>query len=310
VSGVRCYGDAVAHSFKLRPSVKFVTRSLGESKIAVSKLSLGVEQLGMSPRIPPEDTFIAAIYLSKVPHHELWSRGRPVIAQGYDRNAMRIVNLADEFSAKIIYPHESLVFYIPRAALDEFAEDTGARRVSDLACAPGVVDPVVTQLAGALLPAFSGPKEASALFVDHVTLAVCAHLAEAYGGFTPPRDFLKGRLSPSQARRAKEFMSAHCADGIALADIAQVCNLSRSYFIKAFRTTTGLTPHQWLQKRRVELAQSMMLESSSPIAEIAAGCGFADQSHMTRVFSRIVGLSPAAWRRLRQSSGNDDEGAA
>lgn len=301
----RTFGDAIAHSFKLRAGAAFVTRSQRQSQIAMSRLSLGPEQFGMSPRVPAEDTFIAALYLSAVPHHELWRRGRPFLAQGYDRNALRIVNLTGEFSAKITHPHETLVFHIPRAALDEFTDDAGVRRVSNLACPPGVVDPVVAQLAGALLPSFERPNEASSLFLEHLAFAVCAHLAETFGGLAPSRELLKGRLSPRQAKRAKEFMAAHCADDISLANIAQACNLSRGYFIKAFRATTGLTPHQWLQQRRVELAQSMMLDSSSSIAEIAAACGFADQSHLTRVFTRLVGESPAAWRRRRQAWRND-----
>jgi AraC family transcriptional regulator len=84
-----------------------------------------------------------------------------------------------------------------------------------------------------------------------------------------------------------------------LVDVARACGLSRGHFTKAFRVATGLTPHQWLQRYRVDKAKTLLLNPSSSIAEIAGACGFADQSHLTRVFSRLVGSTPALWRRCR-----------
>ena len=73
---------------------------------------------------------------------------------------------------------------------------------------------------------------------------------------------------------------------------------SPSYFIKAFKTTTGRTPHRWLQEYRVGKAKGLLLRSLS-IAEIALECGFADQSHFTRVFRNVTGTPPGMWRRQR-----------
>jgi AraC family transcriptional regulator len=293
----RVYGDAIAHSLGLADAPTIFTKSLKKSQVGMSRLSIGAKHLGMTPRIPSEDTFIVAMYLTDVRHHELWRRGRPFLMQGYAANAIRIVNLVEEFSALIACPHETIVFYIPRAVMNEFTDDAGSRRIANLACTPGIIDPIVVQLATALLPAFERPHEASSLFVDHVALAICAHLAHSYGGFRPPDPHLAGRLAPYQAKRAKDFLANHCADQISLKDVAQECGLSRGYFTEAFRVTTGLTPHQWLQQYRIDKAKAMLLESSTPIADIAIACGFADQSHLTRIFSRFVGSSPAAWRR-------------
>jgi AraC family transcriptional regulator len=294
------YGEAVGRSFGLRAAPKLVTRSLRHSQVALSRLSLGPEHLGVSAKIPAEDTYVLALYLTEVPHHELWSRGRLHLSRGYAPNTMRMVNLVGEFRSNITCPHETFVAYIPRAALNNLAEEHSAPRISDLRCEPGTSDCVVTQLAAAVAPAFERPEEASALFVDHLALALCSHLIHAYGGVTLCES-VKGGLSPGQTRRAQEYMAAHWSDDISLIDVAAACNLSRGHFIKAFRVTTGLTPHQWLQRRRVELARDMLLDGPRSIASIAAACGFADQSHLTRVFSRIVGESPAAWRRRNLS---------
>jgi AraC family transcriptional regulator len=100
-------------------------------------------------------------------------------------------------------------------------------------------------------------------------------------------------------RRAKEILVTNGSGHVLLADVARECGLSRQYFTKAFKATTGLAPHRWLQQHRIDLGKQLLRETSLPIADIAIRCGFADQSHLTRVFTRLAGLSPAAWRRLR-----------
>jgi AraC-like DNA-binding protein len=77
--------------------------------------------------------------------------------------------------------------------------------------------------------------------------------------------------------------------------------LSASYFSRAFRSDFGESPYAYILRRRIERAQEMMLRTDEPLASIAIACGLADQCHLTRLFHRIVGVSPACWRRLRRS---------
>jgi AraC-like DNA-binding protein len=85
-----------------------------------------------------------------------------------------------------------------------------------------------------------------------------------------------------------------------LAELASLCGLSVSHFARAFKQGTGTPPHRWLISKRVERAQKLLVASDAPISEIAQTCGFADQSHLTRVFTRAVGASPGVWRRERK----------
>jgi len=107
----------------------------------------------------------------------------------------------------------------------------------------------------------------------------------------------KGGLAPWQERRAKDLIDANLVKGIRVEEIAEACSLSVSYFTHAFRTSTGQPPHSWLLKRRLELAMRLIREGRSNLADIAVATGFADQSHLTRVFKRRVGISPSQWRR-------------
>lgn len=299
-AGPRGQGDAVGRSLGLEQAPSLTTRSLRKSQVGMSRLSIGPDQLGLTPTIPAEDTFVVAIYLTGVPHHELWRGGKLYLSQGYAPNSMRIVNLVGEFSAKIEAPHETLVFYIPRTVLNDFTDDAEGRRVADLACDPGIVDPVVQHLGASLLPAFAHPNTVSLLYVDHVALAICSHIASTYGGFAQQARGFKGGLTVRQTERAKAFMAAHCDEDVSLAEVARACNLSRGYFTQAFKVSTGLTPHQWRLRYRIDKAKVLLLETARPVAEIAMTCGFADQSHLTRVFSQQVGDSPASWRRRRR----------
>ena len=129
-----------------------------------------------------------------------------------------------------------------------------------------------------------------------------AHLAVTYGGLD--RGHTKayaGRgnrmLTPLQERRVTSRLLDDLADDPSLSELAALCGLSRSYFIRAFKQTTGMAPHRWLLMQRAKRAKDLLRGTKMPIAEIAGACGFADQSHLTRAFSKAFGISPGVWRR-------------
>jgi len=108
-------------------------------------------------------------------------------------------------------------------------------------------------------------------------------------------------LAPWQVELAQRLLLADLSAEFPVAKLAGRCGLSRSHFARAFRISTGLPPHRWLIRYRLRRAQELLERSDLSIAEIALSCGFADQSHLTRVFHDIIGASPAAWRRLRKA---------
>ena len=112
---------------------------------------------------------------------------------------------------------------------------------------------------------------------------------------------MAGTLAGWQERRAKAMLAENINGNISLAHLAQECRLSVRHFTRAFRASTGVSAHTWLLRLRIEKAKTLLLSSRRALAEIALECGFADQSHMTRVFRRSIGLSPGVWRRLQSS---------
>ena len=83
-----------------------------------------------------------------------------------------------------------------------------------------------------------------------------------------------------------------------MAGVANECRLSSSYFARAFKQTTGTPPFRWLTNQRIVRAKELLQDPSRELADIAQLCGFVDQSHFTRVFSKSEGHSPGRWRRL------------
>jgi AraC-like DNA-binding protein len=120
----------------------------------------------------------------------------------------------------------------------------------------------------------------------------------AYGSVPVGRQNVGGGLASWQLQRARDFMIANLAGDPSIAEVANECRLSSGYFTRAFKQTTGMPPYRWLTKQRVERAKELLLDPRQELADIAQLCGFVDQSHFTRVFSRSEGHSPGRWRRL------------
>jgi AraC family transcriptional regulator len=107
-----------------------------------------------------------------------------------------------------------------------------------------------------------------------------------------------------QTRRACDFIEAHLDSPMKAKDIAAEVHLSLSQFFRSFKLTVGLTPSQYIARRRIEAAQRLMLLTQDSLSDIAIQCGLCDHSHLCNVFRRFVGLSPTAWRRLQAAAGS------
>ena len=109
-----------------------------------------------------------------------------------------------------------------------------------------------------------------------------------------------GGLAPWQVSRIVSFVDENISNGIKIQDFSDITRLSRSYFSQAFRESFGISPHAYVVRRRIIKAQEMMVLTDKPLSQIALDCGLADQSHLSRLFRRVVGVSPGQWRRQRR----------
>ncbi len=105
-------------------------------------------------------------------------------------------------------------------------------------------------------------------------------------------------LAPWQIARALTFLDENLAGKITLQQLAAATRLSVSYFSRAFRVTMGERPYTFVTLRRISKARSLLLSTEMPLSDVALECGLTDQAHLSRVFRRYVGVSPAAWRKM------------
>ncbi len=105
-----------------------------------------------------------------------------------------------------------------------------------------------------------------------------------------------------QARRLTTHIEAALPGRIYIRDLAALLNLSVSHFSRLFKRTFGASAQVWIRRRRIELAQALMLTTEAPLSAIAQSCGMSDQSHFTNAFRRMVGETPHAWRKSRRVS--------
>lgn len=119
----------------------------------------------------------------------------------------------------------------------------------------------------------------------------------------PPDPVVRRRvgagLAPWQARRVSAHVNDNLGFPITIDQLAGIAGLSSSYFCRAFKDTFGDPPHAYIMRRRVERAQSLMLQTREPLSQIALACGLSDQAHLCNLFRRLVGQSPSHWRRSR-----------
>jgi AraC family transcriptional regulator len=105
-----------------------------------------------------------------------------------------------------------------------------------------------------------------------------------------------GGLSHVQCRLLTQYVDENLDRNISLADLAGVVQLSVFHFIRKFRTEFGCPPHAYVMRRRIERARRQLARADIPLKVVAADCGFSDQSHMTRLFRRLLGTTPAEYR--------------
>nr|WP_309500994.1 AraC family transcriptional regulator [Bradyrhizobium arachidis] len=253
---------------------------------------------GLCGEIIPEDAYIVSLKLRDYPDCEYWQDGKCVAKPSIVAGTTYIYDMKRDPRFVIEKPFHSLHFYVPALALDGIAEQSGVRRVGqlDYQYGNGFQDEVVHHIGASLMRALRRPSEANQPFIDHMMLALTAHVAQAYGGLRDA-EAMRGGLAPWQVKRACEKLESDLAGKFSLQDIASELGLSVSHFSRAFRTSVGLPPHQWLLHQRVSAAKQLMTVRDLSLAEIAISAGFSNQSHFTRVFTSLVGVSPGVWRR-------------
>ena len=169
-------------------------------------------------------------------------------------------------------------------------------------------DVAVERLALALQDANPLADTFGRMYADSICDAIVARLLARRTDVMPARPVSRGASLPRwRLRRAIDFIEANLANPIGLAEVAASTGLTRMHFAAQFRSTTGYSPHTYLQRRRLEHAQMLLRSSEFSVLNVALSCGFSSHAHFTAVFKRMTGEPPNAWRaRMRGARLADD----
>ncbi|MBP0018528.1 MAG: helix-turn-helix transcriptional regulator [Cyanobacteria bacterium SBLK] len=153
-------------------------------------------------------------------------------------------------------------------------------------------DPFIQSILTTLKNELETAGIASLLLVDSLKTALAIHLLRNYCTLSPKSSHYSEGLSRSQLMLVTDYIREHLDEELKLVDLAALVRMSPYYFLRLFKQSLGITPHQYILRNRLDRAKSLLQQGNSNIAEVAVTVGFCDRSHLTRYFKRAFGLTP------------------
>ena len=164
----------------------------------------------------------------------------------------------------------------------------------------GFQDPLLMQIGLALILELEQPTTAGKLYAQTAAQMLAVHLLRTYA--TPTLHLTESlpRLTRRQLNRVIDFIVSHLNQDISLSTLAQQVGFSPYHFARLFHQATGESPHQFVLRQRIEHAKYLLGNENFSLAHVSVESGFSNQSHLTQVFKRYVGLTPAIYRKQRK----------
>ena len=163
---------------------------------------------------------------------------------------------------------------------------------------PGPDEASRLQVLARLLASSQDDMPSFRLFGDGVVAAIVARISHLCAT-NPPATSRRQGLTKRQLTQVTEFVHDNLSRSIRLSELASLAGLSASQFGRAFKVSTGTSPHKWHLAARIDYAKHMLMDRERSLVDIALEAGFSEQSHFTRAFTAANGVSPNAWRRSR-----------
>ncbi|MEO1764641.1 MAG: AraC family transcriptional regulator [Cyanobacteria bacterium J06629_18] len=115
--------------------------------------------------------------------------------------------------------------------------------------------------------------------------------------FKTQKNKVQGQLSADKLQQAIDYIQSNLAEEISLESIANELGISRYYFCRLFKKSMGISPYQYLIESRIERAKELLIQPDISITDVALKVGFYSQSHFTKYFKKVVGVTPKEFSR-------------
>jgi len=232
-------------------------------------------------------------------HH--WEDPPAVIHHTLETGRLAIFPAGHRYGCRWFDPAHVLLLTVEPSLLMEVAElaPGEAPRLRRVLNEP---DEVLAHLMLSLREAIRDDARRSGPYGEMLARAVAYRLT----GYLTGRDkgaerAVRSGLPASRLRRISEHVDRQLEAPLSLRELARVANLSVFHFARSFKESTGLSPHQYVLRRRVERAKQLLGGTALNLAEIALRCGFSNPSHFTQAFHQICGVTPTSWRTSARS---------
>jgi len=197
-------------------------------------------------------------------------------------------------------PVNVVQLYLPQGTLQRVAIEADASTSGDLLERTGHPDPVTSRLLLSAADVLEGSAALDALFRQQLTDLMATRLLAAHTGSPITIQPTMGGLAPKVLLRAIERLRSDSDADVSLAALASEAGLSRFHFCRAFKESTGLSPHAWLRQHRLEQAMNMLRDTDDSVVSVAAALGYASQTAFAAAFRKLTGETPSDWRRRRR----------
>lgn len=194
--------------------------------------------------------------------------------------------------------HHYLDVHISHSFLEKIAEEDLKLSYDPLQVMPvfQVRNPQLEQVLRLLQIELYGNGRMGQLYLDSLANVLAINLLHDYSTISVDFPKFRGGLGDRTLRSITNYIDESLDQNIRLSDLAQLAKMSQSHFSRLFKKSTGLSPHQYLLRQRVERAKQLLKNTNQSLMEIALLCGFDSHSHLTRHFKKITGITPKNFR--------------
>lgn len=195
-------------------------------------------------------------------------------------------------------PIEVIHLYLSPAKVAEVASSAFDRDIADVELVDVLKadDPVVSAAIGELIRESREPGLGGQMYVEALTNQVCVRLLRHYASGILDRRKAAGTMSRQRCQIIQSYIEDNLEQNLTLKQLADVLQLSVFHFVRQFGASFGCSPHVYVTRQRINRAKRLLARCDMPLKLVAAQCGFSDQSHMTRLFRRLLDITPGDFR--------------
>jgi AraC family transcriptional regulator len=199
---------------------------------------------------------------------------------------------------------EGILISVNESIIDRLALEVGTTSPWETFRFHTLSDPVVHRLVWALGNEFKANGNQGPMFSESVVITLLGYLLRSEQNIRESSP-AKGGLTTAQLRHCQEYIEANLTGNITLDELSRTANVSLFHFIRAFKKSTGMTPHRYILDRRVRNAETLLISSNDSVGDIAKAVGFLSAGHFSSAFQKILQIAPTAYRRANGTTSSE-----